>query len=939
MLLQGLNHRYAFERELGHGGMATVYLARDLLQDSLVAIKVLQPELVPILGIERFAREIRITATLKHPGILPVLDSGEVDGLPYYVTPYIAGESLAARLEQEHQISIDQALDIACQVADALDAAHHMGFVHRDVKPSNILLRDGQALLTDFGIARAVDVVTAEKLTESGVALGTPSYMSPEQSACGHIDGRSDIYSLGCVLYEMLAGTPPFGGPTPQSVRARHAVDLPPPIRTVRPTVSPALEQAIDKALAKVPSDRYHSAGEMAQALKASGGSLSLWRRLVLERHRIMIAALLLLFTTGIWVLAARPTETLDPNKVVVFPLVQRAGSLARAGLGEEVALLIGSALEHSDPLKWIDGWTWLDAPRRTNMELLDASTARRIARDRRARYYIDGVLASNEDSTAVILRLNDARGDSLVAQSTVTGTVETVAQAGLEAISQLLPRLLAPGRRVDFAPLRERRPGAIANWLQGEREYRKSQFVRALEYYQSAVKIDPALALAAVKGAQAADWMGLDDDAKRLLAVALEHRHNLPPKYTHLARGLQSFLTGEADSAAMHYRQALSIDPVWAEAWTALGDVYFHLLPPGSAPDSVAETAFNEARHSEPDFIPALLHLTEIAVVRGDLPRARAMLAEFRKSAPDRTWIKQLELMLACRSRGPRSIDWATEVRTSGEEVFYAAKALTAQGAAWDCTETALRELLRSDSIAVNYQRASLLLLQSMMVARGRYTEAEALIDSAVSHGETAARGLYLVDAVAGAPFDGKAKTILAGLSDGIRTLEAPRLWFLASWYAHTGEVSQLAAVVKQLEVKAASDPQARLLADAMNAKLSLAKGDTALARDQLLALRPTAARIYITWGLWQSLAAERMALAEILLAQREPARAIEIASGFDHFEPVVYLLYLPRSLALRERAARSMGRSDLARRYADRLRALGRQEPLEKVLVAQVH
>jgi hypothetical protein len=314
-------------------------------------------------------------------------------------------------------------------------------------------------------------------------------------------------------------------------------------------------------------------------------------------------------------------------------------------------------------------------------------------------------------------------------------------------------------------------------------------------------------------------------------------------------------------------------------------------------------------------------------------------MLAEFRKSTPDRTWIKQLELMLACRSRGPRSIDWAAEVRTSGEEVFYAAKALTAQGAAWDCTETALRELLRSDSIAVNYQRASLLLLQSMMVARGRYTEAEALIDSAVSHGETAARGLYLVDAVAGAPFDGKAKTILAGLSDGTRTLEAPRLWFLASWYAHTGEVSQLAAVVKQLEVKAASDPQHRLLADAMNAKLSLAKGDTALARDQLLALRPTAARIYITWGLWQSLAAERMALAEILLAQGDPTRAIEIASGFDHFEPVVYLLYLPRSLALRERAARSMGRSDLARRYADRLRALGRQEPLEKVLVAQVH
>ena len=198
-----------------------------------------------------------------------MLDSGEVDGLPFYVTPYIAGESLAQRLRRESQLPIPDAIDIACQVADALEAAHMQGFVHRDIKPGNILLVDGRAILADFGLARAVDVITAEQLTQSGVVVGTPAYMSPEQSSHARIDPRSDIYSLGCVIYEMLAGTPPFSGPTTQALLARHAVDPVPSLRTVRGTVSPELEQVVGRALAKVPADRYATAAELRDALRA----------------------------------------------------------------------------------------------------------------------------------------------------------------------------------------------------------------------------------------------------------------------------------------------------------------------------------------------------------------------------------------------------------------------------------------------------------------------------------------------------------------------------------------------------------------------------------------------------------------------------------------------------------------------------------------------
>ena len=267
-LLASLAQHYTIEREAGVGGMATVYVARDLKHDRHVALKVLKPELAALLGIERFLSEIRVTAHLQHPHILPLFDSGQAAGLIYYVMPHVEGESLRQRLAREKQLPLETAIEITRAVASALDYAHRHGVIHRDIKPENILFQDGQAVVADFGIALALSAAGGSRLTETGLSLGTPQYMSPEQATGDRtLDARSDIYSLASVLYEMLAGEPPHTGPTVQSVIAKVLTDRPRPLRALRDAVPPPLEAAVQKALAKVPADRFGSAAQFAEAL------------------------------------------------------------------------------------------------------------------------------------------------------------------------------------------------------------------------------------------------------------------------------------------------------------------------------------------------------------------------------------------------------------------------------------------------------------------------------------------------------------------------------------------------------------------------------------------------------------------------------------------------------------------------------------------------
>ncbi|MFL5494994.1 MAG: protein kinase domain-containing protein [Gemmatimonadales bacterium] len=318
-LADALAGRYSVERELGRGGMATVYLARDLKHERLVALKVLRPELAQALGAERFLREIRLTAGLQHPHILPLHDSGAVEGALFYVMPYVEGESLRDRLVRERQLPLEDALGISRAVASALAYAHQQGIVHRDIKPENILLtRQGEALVADFGIAKALGP-EGERLTETGLAIGTAAYLSPEQaSGDSRVDARSDIYALGCVLYEMLVGEPPYTGPTAQAIVSRRFSAPIPSIRHARPEVPAAIDDAVRRALARTPADRPASAAAFAAALAHRAGARRRW-------GTVAVAGAALALAGGAVLTVQRRSASVEPasgGSVVVLPLV-----------------------------------------------------------------------------------------------------------------------------------------------------------------------------------------------------------------------------------------------------------------------------------------------------------------------------------------------------------------------------------------------------------------------------------------------------------------------------------------------------------------------------------------------------------------------------------------------------------------------------------------
>jgi eukaryotic-like serine/threonine-protein kinase len=328
-LRAALAGRYAIDHEIGAGGMATVYAARDLRHDRRVALKVLRPELGAVLGVERFLSEIRVTANLQHPNLLPLFDSGESAGLLFYVMPFVEGESLRARLEREKQLPIDEAIRIAVAVAGALDYAHRHGVIHRDLKPENILLHDGQPLVADFGIALAVSNAGGARITQTGLSLGTPHYMSPEQATGDRgVDGRTDIYSLGAVTYEMLSGEPPHNGTTAQAIIARVLTETPRVLRTMRHTVPAHVDSAIQRALEKIPADRFTTGHEFAEALQGRVSSIapapvptlgapSRWKPIALAACGVALLAVI----GALWALSGRREAAALPHARLTLEL------------------------------------------------------------------------------------------------------------------------------------------------------------------------------------------------------------------------------------------------------------------------------------------------------------------------------------------------------------------------------------------------------------------------------------------------------------------------------------------------------------------------------------------------------------------------------------------------------------------------------------------
>ncbi|MDH3496794.1 MAG: serine/threonine protein kinase [Gemmatimonadota bacterium] len=939
-----LADRYTLGDPIGRGGFATVYRAHDIRNNRQVAIKVLRPELAAALGTDRFVREIEIEARLQHPHILPLHDSGTADGVPYFVMPLIEGESLRERLRRDRQLSVSDAIKITREVGDALYYAHTQGVVHRDIKPENILLAGGYAYVADFGIAHALEEVGEERLTSAGVTLGTPPYMSPEQAAGdAQLDGRSDLYALGCVLYEMLAGDPPYTGATAQAIFARQMHEPPPPLEVVRPNVPPAVVDALETALAQVPADRFATVPEFLALLGdvETKGRLTA-RRATIRRRRYrtgtIIAAAAVLGGAG-WLLLRPTGPPLDANKVVVFPLVEQNLPVDERDAGYRLAVVIETALEYSRPLKWIDGWERLDERQRGDAAAVDAKVRRRIARDRGAKYYIAGFVQGQTDSLGVTLQLYDAGGDSLIRRGAASGASAEVAlhQLAVDAVKGVLADLIDPGRPVDFAALRDREASAVALWIQGERQYRQLHMTQALDLYQRALARDSSLVIAAVKGAQAASWKHSDADISALIDAALRRDSLLPARYASFARGLRSYTSGQADSAVRWLEQALDDDPDWNEALAALGEVYVHLLPRRAPLDSLAEAVFLTVIARDTGFAPPLFHLAEMAVRRGELPRAQQLIRRLMHVNADTALVRQLGLMVTCVEDGAGSFDWLGPVLADALVSLRAAGSLAAAGAQVPCAENGFRAVLGS-SFARTYHWGAFLGLQGVLAATGRFDALVALVDSMTKTGTAAAQTVYLVDDAAGAPLTAKALEVAAygqnlwgPTYEGLRSTQFR--WLYGVWHARRKEWDKARPLLASLERDAAASgsPVARSYADALAAMLSAAHGGPEREIGALTALTPAVPQDTLAWKFAEPLAIERLTLALMLLDAGRYDEAHQVATVFDHPGPIIYLPFVPVSLWIRRVAALEMGDDKRAERYRERLLTLGRADLID--------
>jgi serine/threonine-protein kinase len=559
-LAAALADRYRIERELGRGGMATVYLADDLKHGRRVAIKVLRPELAMALGAERFLREIAMTASLRHPHILPLYDSGEAAGFLYYVMPLVEGESLRDRLTRQKQLPIDEALTIAREVADALGYAHQRGVTHRDIKPENILIEGGHAVVADFGIARVVGP-GVERLTETGLSIGTPLYMSPEQVAADpDLDGRSDLYSLGCVLYEMLGGQPPFTGPTAEAVTRQHMLVEAAPITNLRPTVPPEVAGALARSLAKNPADRFNPVAQFADALRpgsgvarapsvpaaaaAAGARKRRWIGIAALGITAMVAAVLIFWRHGS---AAGPPGSAS---VAVLPFVDLSPDRSSAYLGDGISETLINALANVPGLSV--------AARTSAFAFRDKrEDVREIGRQLGVATVLEGSVQRSGDRLRVTAQLIKT-GDGLHLWSENfdrgAGDIFAVQDEVARAVANALQLRLVTTTDSGHAPGGTRDPAAYDAYLLGRYHWNRRTtegMIDAAAAFKRALAIDSSYAQA---------WAGLADT----------YVLSIPAEYDVPGMKPDSILP-IAEAAA---RRAIALAPRLGEAYASLGEI-----------------------------------------------------------------------------------------------------------------------------------------------------------------------------------------------------------------------------------------------------------------------------------------------------------------------------------------------------------------------------
>ncbi|MDH5315039.1 MAG: protein kinase [Gemmatimonadota bacterium] len=578
--------RYRLERELGEGGMATVYLARDLRHDRQVAVKVLKPELAAVLGAERFLREIQVTANLQHPHILPLYDSGTADGVLFYVMPLVRGQSLRERLTREKQLPVDETVRIIRQVAGALEYAHRQGIIHRDIKPENILLQDGEALLSDFGIALAVSEAGAGRLTGTGLSIGTAQYMSPEQATAERdLDARSDIYSLGAVAYEMLAGEPPVTGPTARAILAKMLTERPTSLRVVRDAVPEGAEVAVMRALAKAPIDRFGTAREFAEALTAAPPTPVAAGSRLSSRSRWAVAGLALLVVAGYALVrsgvlgtggAAGDAGGSQIRSIAVLPLDNYSGDPTQDYFAEGITDELTAKLASISELRVISRGSAMQFGGRNR------PPAPEIAKALNVDALIEGSVARSGDRVRITAQLIDARADRhLWARSFERNSGDVLAlQAELaSAIAGEINVHLTEQETSRFAATRAVDPQAYDAYLRGRYFFNRpsdENLQKAITQFEEAVRLSPDFAPAWSGLSDAYLWAGYNEgvltasEARPKAKEAAEQAVRLDPSSAEGHASLATFkLFYEYDwaGAEQSYRRAFELNPSYGFA------------------------------------------------------------------------------------------------------------------------------------------------------------------------------------------------------------------------------------------------------------------------------------------------------------------------------------------------------------------------------------
>jgi tRNA A-37 threonylcarbamoyl transferase component Bud32/tetratricopeptide (TPR) repeat protein len=645
-LTAALSDRYRVERQVGQGGMATVFLAEDLKHHRQVAIKVLRPELSATLGTERFLREIELAAKLQHPHIVPVYDSGTADGVLYYVMPFVEGESLRDLMRREGRVPLARAAEIVREAASGLEYAHGHGIVHRDVKPENIMLSGGHAVVADFGIARAIDASrpTDGHLTGAGMAIGTPAYMSPEQATADTVDARSDQYALACVFYELVTGKQAFAGPTMQAMLTSILTGPRPRLSSVVDGIPAEVDGATQRALSTDPRSRFDTISGFARAVtqETSGAAMATRESRRWKRLAIVLPVLVALAATA-WAVFLGPGRRVvvsGAETIAVVPFSVSGPGLD--GIGEGMVDLLSVNLDGVGPIRTIEPRSVVREWRRRvdAGETGDLDDALAVARNTRAASVLTGSIVAAGGTARLNAELYDLEG-SRIGTAVIDGPIDSVlvladglALALLRDIwksREPLPSANATGITSASMP-------AIRAYLSGERYHRRGEWDSAQVAFETAVRADSTFALAWYRLANTLGWKGLYNNPVALAASAnaVRFSDSLPPRMRSLLTAYDLFSRAQNAAAADSARAYLQRYPQDADGWFLLGEAQYHGRSQRPMPPDALREPFDRVIALDSSLAPAAIHPMELAVVSRDTALLRRYEAVFRTAGSE---------------------------------------------------------------------------------------------------------------------------------------------------------------------------------------------------------------------------------------------------------------------------------------------------------------